>query len=267
MKVRDLMTTELLEVSENDSLAVAAHRMTWAGCRHLPVTREGEVVGVLSERDLLAWRGEGRGLDGPQDRVGAAMSAPAVVAVPEDDLGQAAARMIARRIGCLPVVMHGRLMGMITSTDLLGFHVTQTFEQAPGRDVPAAAVMTPRIFTAHPHDPLLEAADLMVANRIRHLPVVDESGRLVGMLSERDLRTALGAPTEALENWPARAARTRTVGELMASPVAAVRGDQPMSQVITMIVNRGVGAVPVIDGADRPIGIVSYLDILRALRR
>ena len=132
-KVRDLMTTKLLfEVGENDSLAVAAHRMAWLGCRHLPVTRDHEVVGVLSERDLLAWKSDGRALDGPEDRVGAAMATPPIVATPDESLGEAAARMIAARIGCLPVVLQGRLVGMLTSTDLLGHHVATTFQQPGG---------------------------------------------------------------------------------------------------------------------------------------
>jgi CBS domain-containing protein len=136
-KVRDLMTTKrLFEVNENDSLAVAAHRMTWLGCRHLPVTRDDEVVGVLSERDLLAWKSEGRALDGPDDRVGAAMSAPPIVATPDESLAEAAARMIASRIGCLPVVLRGRLVGMLTTTDLLGHHVSTTFEAAAENNRP-----------------------------------------------------------------------------------------------------------------------------------
>jgi CBS domain-containing protein len=133
------MTSKVVfEVGENDSLAVAAHRMTWLGCRHLPVTRAGEVVGVLSERDLLAWKGDGRALDGPSDRVGAAMSTPAIVATPDETLAEASARMIASRIGCLPVVLHGRLVGMLTSTDLLGHHVSTMLVPTAGKDLPAA---------------------------------------------------------------------------------------------------------------------------------
>lgn len=131
------MTTKpLFEIGENDSLAVAGHRMTWLGSRHLPVTRDHEVIGVLSERDLLAWKSDGRALDGPDDRVGAAMSTPAIVATPDESLAEASARMIASHIGCLPVVQHGRLVGMLTSTDLLGHHVLATFEAAGEKDRP-----------------------------------------------------------------------------------------------------------------------------------
>ena len=82
---------------------------------------------MLSERDVLAWTAGGRSLDGPYDRVGAAMATPPIVATSDETLGEAAARMIAGRIGCLPVVSHGRLVGMLTSTDLLGHFVARTF--------------------------------------------------------------------------------------------------------------------------------------------
>lgn len=128
MKVRDVMTTDnLLTIGEDDSLADAAHRMTWSPCRHLPVVKDREVVGVISERDILAWIGGDHRLDGPADVVRAAMVAPATVASPEDDIGEAAARMLSYRIGCLPVVTSGKLIGMLTRGDLLGKIVAEMY--------------------------------------------------------------------------------------------------------------------------------------------
>jgi CBS domain-containing protein/osmotically-inducible protein OsmY len=267
-KVRDLMMTRgLVEIDDGASLAAAAHRMSWQGCRHLPVIRGNKVVGVLSERDVLRWKADGRLLDGPDDRVRAAMSAPAVVATPDEDLAEAAARMVAARVGCLPVVEHGRLVGMLTSTDLLGHHVARRLTPAFSKDLRAADLMTANVLTASSRGLLLEAADMMAWKGVRHLPVVDENGRLVGMLSERDLRTLLGVPADALEHWAGAFGRDRTVEEVMVRSVESVRPDQPLSQVIASMVNRNVGALPVVDAERRPVGIISYLDVLSALAR
>ena len=134
MKVHAVMTTDnLLTIGEDDSLAAAAHKMTWAHCRHLPVVRNHEVVGVLSERDILAWLGAGNRLDGPTDLVRAAMVAPATVASPDDDLGEVAARMLSYRVGCLPVVVGGKLVGMVTRGDLLGRIVAEMYTPTPDR--------------------------------------------------------------------------------------------------------------------------------------
>jgi len=128
MKVREVMTTEnVATVGEDESLAAAAHRMTWTSCRHLPVLRDREVVGVLSERDLLAWIADGHRLDGPSDLVRSAMARPPVLATPEDDIGEAAARMLSHRVGCLPVVTSGNLIGILTRGDLLGRIVAEMY--------------------------------------------------------------------------------------------------------------------------------------------
>lgn len=128
MKVREVMTDDnLLTIGEDDSLAVAAHKMTWSPCRHLPVVKDREVVGVLSERDVLAWIGDGHRLDGPTDLVRAAMVKPPLLATPEDEIGEAAARMLSHRVGCLPVVTSGKLVGMVTRGDLLGRIVAEMY--------------------------------------------------------------------------------------------------------------------------------------------
>ena len=266
--VREVMTTKnLLEVDQDDSLALAAHRMAWLRCRHLPVTKHRAVVGVVAERDLLAWKAEGRSLDGPEDKVRAAMSSPAILATPDEGIAEACARMISARVSCLPVVQHGKLVGIVTSTDLLGRHVAMGFGGTGPGELTAADVMSSSALTASPDDMLLEAADVMAWAGVRHLPIVDEAGKLVGILSERDLRTALGVPSEALEHWASALGRDRTVGDIMTKSVESARPDQPLGQLVTMMVNGRVGALPVVDRERRPVGIVSYLDILRAISR
>jgi CBS domain-containing protein len=134
MKVREVMTSDNVStIGEDDSLAVAAHRMTWTSCRHLPVVKDREVVGVLSERDLLAWIAGGHRLDGPSDLVRAAMVKPPLVAKPDDDIGEAAARMLSHRVGCLPVVTSNKLIGMVTRGDLLGRIVAEMYTPALDR--------------------------------------------------------------------------------------------------------------------------------------
>jgi CBS domain-containing protein len=262
-KVRDVMTSKnLVAVSEDDTLATAAHRMAWLRVRHLPVTRDHEVVGVLSDRDVLGWRADGRSLD---HRVGAAMTSPPAMATPDEDIAEAAARMIADRIDCLPVVLRGRLVGIVTSTDLLGSHVARRLEQVPGEDATAEAIMTPAVLTASPDDLLLEAADLMAAHGVRHLPVVDRTGLLIGILSERDVRSAFGVPAQALAHWTQAPGRDRKVRDVMTEQVDVVRPEERLTDVIGAMARRNVGALPVVDRAGRPVGIVSYLDVLRAV--
>jgi CBS domain-containing protein len=96
--------------------------------RHIPVLEGERVVGVVTQRDLLAASLSKALAFDPQQRrtfmrsvdVGEVMSREVVTVAPGASLGEAAALLLARRIGCLPVVKpDGTLVGLVTETDLL----------------------------------------------------------------------------------------------------------------------------------------------------
>jgi CBS domain-containing protein len=120
MKVRDVMRTgELATVGPEDSVALAAQIMSWSGVRHLPVLREGEVVGIISERDLLR-RGSAVGAkQAAREPVERVMSAPAITMDPDKPLVAAVWLMSSRKLGCLPVVGPGGLCGIVTTADIV----------------------------------------------------------------------------------------------------------------------------------------------------
>jgi CBS domain-containing protein len=70
---------------------------------------------------------------GPTDVVGAALVKPPLLATPEEDIGEAAARMLSHRVGCLPFVTGGRLIGMVTRGDLLARIVAEMYTPALDR--------------------------------------------------------------------------------------------------------------------------------------
>src|SRR3954451_7858764 len=105
VKVKELMRTRnLVSVRPDDDLAVAAQIMRWAGVRHLPVLEGTEVVGVLTERDLLRHQAEAGSRHDAELLVRTFMTHPAQTIGPDEDVAAACALMVARRIGCLPVV-------------------------------------------------------------------------------------------------------------------------------------------------------------------
>jgi CBS domain-containing protein len=265
--IREIMvTTDLLVATESDRLAVAAQKMLWGRVRHLPVLRKQEVVGVVSERDVLARRGQPEPPSWEDELVGAVMSHPPLVAVPDQPIAQAAATLAANRIGCLPVVVDGRLVGMVTTTDLLGAAVRDKFRAPPMLERPVREAMREEVFSVREDDSVMEAVDLMVSRRVRHVPVVDNGGRVVGILSDRDIRTFLGDPAEAVESWPVGASRIR-VGAVMTRDPVVTWTDSPLSASVAEFLIRGIGALPVVDQKGCLRGMLSYLDVIRALRR
>jgi CBS domain-containing protein len=101
---------------------------------------------------------------------------------------------------------------------------------------------------------------------IRHLPVVDDDGTLVGMLSDRDLRGLsfpeivgdeyLGAIQTALE---------APIASLMTTDVVSVNVEADAAEIADLMLDRRIGAVPVVDTDGSLVGIVSYVDLLREL--
>ncbi len=120
-------------------------------------------------------------------------------------------------------------------------------------------LMTSDPATIHATTTVEAAVRLMATRGLRHLPVVDEAGRVVGIVSDRDLRGPLGGPATRAP------APTAEVGALMARDVVTARPDDELGAVARLIVDRRIGAVPIVDEAGRLQGIVSYVDVLRRL--
>jgi CBS domain-containing protein len=265
MKVKEVMRTRnLLSVRSDDDLAMGMQIMRWAGVRHVPVVDDGQVVGILTERDLLRYRAETGGTGG-QDPVRRFMTSPAEVIGPEEDLAQASALMVGRRIGCLPVVEDGQLVGMLTVTDVVGLPLARAAATGAAGQARVEVAMKRDPATVPPYFPLLEAVGIMVDRGIRHVPVVDDQGRVVGILSDRDVRTALGDPLEALRRELPEVEELKVSG-VMTTDVSTVREDAPLADAARHFIDERIGALPVVDVEGRLVGILSYVDVIRALQ-
>jgi len=114
MRLREIMRTRVETIIAQESAAVALERMRRSRIRHLVVVDGKQIVGVLSDRDVA-----GPGSLRRVETVEELMSGPALTVSPDMTLRQAANRLRGRTIGCLPVVEHGKIAGIVTTTDLL----------------------------------------------------------------------------------------------------------------------------------------------------
>jgi acetoin utilization protein AcuB len=131
----------------------------------------------------------------------------------------------------------------------------------------ARDVMTTNPVTVTPRATLGEVWDLMREADIRHVPVVN-AGALVGMLSDRDLAALDVAGVLTTEGADALRRRlARPVVTLMSSDVVSVEAEDDVAEVVDLMLEHKVGAVPVVrSGIQELVGIVSYIDVLRAVR-
>lgn len=117
--------------------------------------------------------------------------------------------------------------------------------------------------TVSPSTPVHEARQLMERRRIRHLPVVD-GGRLVGIVTDRDVRLNLPSPATSLSIWEVNYLLAKlTVGEVMTKRVITVEPDRPVEEAARLMLEHRIGALPVTEGG-RLVGIITETDLLRA---
>lgn len=104
---------------------------------------------------------------------------------PDDSLAVAAGLMWDHDVGCTPVVdAGGHVLGLITDRDIC--MATCTRDAAPSK-IDVASVMSRYVFSCSPGEALIDAEEIMRVHRVRRLPVVDDRGTLVGILSLNDL--------------------------------------------------------------------------------
>lgn len=116
MRVQDLMKRRVEVIEKDETAERAWNLMTLLKIRHLVVMDGDAVAGIVSERDI---GGDDRAERRKTLRVADVMTPHAVQADPETTVRQAANLMRGSSIGCLPVVEKGRLVGIVTTSDLL----------------------------------------------------------------------------------------------------------------------------------------------------
>jgi acetoin utilization protein AcuB len=144
MKIADLMSTKLFTVSPDDSVDEAVRLLQQRGVRHLLVLDGRDLVGIISDRDLK------RALDSTKKKhkkmlnlggtyfllepilVSEIMTRNPVAISANATAQEAAALMLSKKFGALPVVKAGKLVGIVTETDLLRHFVTTSTKAKKG---------------------------------------------------------------------------------------------------------------------------------------
>jgi CBS domain-containing membrane protein len=129
MQVRHLMHHDVVRLAEDATLGVAEDIMRLGGVRHIPVVAGDRLVGIVSQRDLLRaaasslleltreTQREWLGTIAVRD----VMTAPVHTIGPAQPAADIVALLLEHRIGCLPVVEDGRLVGIVSETDCLRY--------------------------------------------------------------------------------------------------------------------------------------------------
>ena len=127
--VREIMMGSPVTLKPDDTLALASDVICLGRIRHLPIVDDGKLVGIVSERDLMG--AAAKQIFGLKQTSQAAllksvavkdvMKKHVISVEPDTEITEAAHLMAEKKIGCLPVVSAGALIGLVTTTDILRY--------------------------------------------------------------------------------------------------------------------------------------------------
>ncbi len=124
-------------------------------------------------------------------------------------------------------------------------------------------LMTERVFTLKPKDDLAALYDLMDSRHVRHVPIVDSDGELVGLVTDRDLsRSALGAVEELPLSVERDILRRRRIRDIMATEPDTIEPDATLKEAAEILLENKVGCLPVVEGLHL-VGILTEADFVR----
>jgi CBS domain-containing protein len=221
----------------------------------------------------------------PDVKVSEVMRREVVTVHPDSPLIQVVELLLDKDFTAVPVIDdNGKVVGMVSDNDLLergGIRVTLSLKRAtdpdfvrelhkslqdPGRKV--SEVMTREVVTATPDIILGQAAKLMVAKHLKRLPVVDQEGKLVGILGRLDILNTIAAVH--LPEWHPEAHRAGTpavVAEVMTREVPTVHESAALEEIFQLLVSSAHKRVVVVDDDRRVVGVIADSDLISRVSR
>lgn len=142
----------------------------------------------------------------------------------------------------------------------------------------AREIMTTPVLCANLEMPIAEVAELMGRQGISGLPVTDANHRVSGVISDKDFlaRMGEGGPENFMSvianclqarGCIALPIRAKKASDIMSSPAVTVREDAPYSEIASLMAEKAINRVPVVDGAGRLVGIITRTDLITASAR
>jgi len=124
-------------------------------------------------------------------------------------------------------------------------------------------LMTTSPITVGPETPVLDARQLMIDKRFRHV-LIAEGPKLLGIVTDRDIRLNLPSPATSLSVWEINYLLARlTVASVMTKSLVTVSPRQDTRDAARLMLDHKIGALPVVDGGEL-VGIITETDLLRA---
>jgi len=264
MLIKTLMLTDPPIVSTSSKLLEAFKKVNERGIGRVIVV-DNEIKGVISTRDLLNYvverceygcdRGDIFSLINKD--VIHVMTPNPVYVFEDDDVLDALTLMVARNFGSLPVVnIEKKVSGIVTEREML--LVFQDLDQL----FPVKEFMTRRISSIYEDVPIFDATRLMIKRGFRRLPVINEEGKLVGIVTAAD---ALKLLTKTILKNEPEMFFSKKVKDVATKEIYTIDPEKSINEAAMTMLMKKVGSLLILDSQSRPTGIITERDLIIAL--
>jgi CBS domain-containing protein len=257
MQVKDIMKKPIT-IDKSERLGHALDLMEKNDLRRLLVTNKDKMGGVITTRQIARVLGTRKSLGMPASslHVAAATMDAVIKVLPDMSVDDA---MILLQKTLVLVVMDGeKILGWVQPRDILA--------AVNVSGIASDAMRYP--LTANPNDRLVHARRMMLDRDVGRLPVVD-AGRLVGIISERDVAKSLRAFRDLNDTASRQNARIDNilVSDIMTHDVKHVFTDTPLDEVKKIILTENRGGLPVLNRKEEVVGMITRRSLLDYLMR
>lgn len=264
--VKSWMTSPVVTVTAETNLTDARKLIDEKHIRALPVVQGEKLIGIITKRGLLrldlsilgveSWN---LGVDLADETVGDVMTKNPLTIRPESLVPKAARIMLENKITALPVLENGKMVGILTNSDLLRFILAEY----PGlkKEILVKHYMTDEVVSIEKDTTLLEAHRLMGTKRIRSLPVL-ENEAIVGLVTRTDLMSSDPSRLASRKNQEVSLKiLTQPVEKVMTTPVLTISPEAELTQAAKMMLENKIHSLPVIDVENKMVGIITESDL------
>lgn len=256
MKIKNIMC-EPFTVHKSDKISHAMDLMDKHDTRRLLVINGNEAIGVITMRSIADKLGTWKTSNLPASSLHvAAATTDKFARVLPDMVIEDAIALMDRNGGILIAMENSKILGWVTPHEIL-----KNIKSAKGY---AAEIMKDPI-TVSTGDRVSHARRIMLDNDIGRLPIM-ENGDIVGIITERDVAKAMMNFRDLVpDNQQDERIRNLIVGDIMTRNVISVRTNDPITEVISTLLNENIGGVPVMNLKDEMVGVISRREIIRYL--
>jgi CBS domain-containing protein len=256
MLVEDIMSRDPLYVEDSTFLTNARQLIRDNHVRGLPVVDgQKRVIGIVTTQDMLR-------VTSTRSNVtvsGFTVSVPLVTG--DTNVMDAAKLMLPQNSIILPVVQSQEnpvLRGVISIIDIFG-NINPV--KVPDRAI--SEIMSTKVVTATPDEPMTKAWDKMLESDFTGLPVVNDKGEPVGMITRFDILKRGWARIGKEDGSKIREAPHLHVDKLMSTPIFSLTPEDSLHSAIEMMLKQDIGRISIVDHG-KLVGIVDRYDLIRS---